>query len=512
MSGWQVRRLVEANPLWGSNGIAFGPDERLYVAQYLAGQVSAVDLASGDVEVIVPPAAPVQAPDDLAFGPDGSMYITDLLPGRVWRRDRHGDWTLVADGLRMPNGIAFAGERLFVNEMIRDGRLLELFPAGGEPRVLTGGLAMGNAMQLGPDGYLYYPHMISAEVFRISPDGGDPELVAAGLHEPVAVRFDRGGALLVVSRGAAGLVTRVDHGGSGDRTIIDSGVVGLDNAAVDAENRLYVSSFASSGVLELHPDGRTREVVRPGLAGPYGVTVDLGGRVHAADHYGPSTLDGEGVVSRELLTFAHGIVADGDVLHLTSQFGQVRSHDPATGDTRVRAAGLDRPLGIAVRSDGVLVVAESGAGRIVTIDADDHVSPYAEGFDRPVDIAFDTEQRLYVSDEQRGTVSRLGTAEPLLDGLEAPQGMAVRGDRLFVVETGRQRLWSLSLTTGAARIELSGLAVGRPARTEPALFSHGMPGVPRPFAGLAVAADGALHLSANGEGTILRLHEEEPVQ
>jgi glucose/arabinose dehydrogenase len=32
-----------------------------------------------------------------------------------------------------------------------------------------------------------------------------------------------------------------------------------------------------------------------------------------------------------------------------------------------------------------------------------------------------------------------------------------------------------------------------------------MPGMARRFAGLAVAADGALLLSANGEGTVLRL-------
>lgn len=87
---WQARRLNPPNPLWGSNGVAFGPDGRLYVAQFLAGQISAVDPASGDVDVVVPMDSPVQSPDDLAFGADGSMYITDLVPGRVWRRSPAG--------------------------------------------------------------------------------------------------------------------------------------------------------------------------------------------------------------------------------------------------------------------------------------------------------------------------------------------------------------------------------------------------------------------------------------
>ncbi|ASO20733.1 sugar lactone lactonase YvrE [Actinoalloteichus hoggarensis] len=43
---WSVQRLNRPNRLWGSNGVAFGPDGRLYVAQFLAGQVSAVDVAS----------------------------------------------------------------------------------------------------------------------------------------------------------------------------------------------------------------------------------------------------------------------------------------------------------------------------------------------------------------------------------------------------------------------------------------------------------------------------------
>ena len=75
----------------GSNGITFGPDARLYVAEFLGGRISAVELTTGRVDVVVPAGGPVQSPDDLAFGSDGSMYITDMTPGRVWRRDPRGD-------------------------------------------------------------------------------------------------------------------------------------------------------------------------------------------------------------------------------------------------------------------------------------------------------------------------------------------------------------------------------------------------------------------------------------
>ncbi|OKJ72680.1 hypothetical protein AMK31_33635 [Streptomyces sp. TSRI0107] len=68
--------------------------------------------------------------------------------------------------------------------------------------------------------------------------------------------------------------------------------------------------------------------------------------------------------------------------------------------------------------------------------------------------------------------------------------------------------------TGEYTVEAEDLPVAPPAgavRPEPALFAHGMPGVPRPFAGLAAGPDGTLLLPANGEGTVLRLRRRHPV-
>ncbi len=521
----QARRLNPPSRLWGSNGVAFGPDGRLYVAQFLAGQISAVDPATGDVDIVVPMDGPVQSPDDLAFGADGSMYIADLVPGRVWRRSPQGEYFLVSAEVKVPNGITCVGDRLFVNEMRPGGRLLELFPDGGEAVVLTEGLALGNAMQLGPDGRLYYPHMMTGQVWRIPPDGGVPEVVAENVHEPVAVRFDQGGVLHVLSRGVEGIVTRIDLHGSGSRTLVTSGLVGLDNAAFDADNRMFVSSYAAGGVTELHPDGRTREIVPRGLDGPYGITVDLGGTVYVADHYRLTTPEpsdggamGDADRAGDLTTlnllppFVHGLAGAGGFVHITSQYGDVHTYDPGLGGTRQRATGLDQPVGITVGPDGSLVVAEAGAGRVVAIDDSDTVTVLTEGLDHPVDVAFDTAGHCYVSDDRLGALLRIGedgTAEVVADELGAPQGLAVRGDELFAVDVEHRRLWAVSLTTGESRVDAEDLPVGPPPgtapRTEPALFTHGMPGSPPPFAGLAVAPDGSLFLSANGEGSVWQL-------
>ena len=485
-----MERLIAPTPLRGSNGITFGPGGRLYVAEFLPGRISSVDVGTGEVQTVIAPDGPLQAPDDLAFGADGTMYITDLSPGRVWQLELNGDLTILAEGLANPNGIAVAGNRVFVNEMTFGGRLLEV--TGGRQRVLAEGLMMGNAMQAGPDGYLYYPHMFPGEVYRIPLDGGTPELVADDVPQTVAVRLDAAGALYVLLIDEAGTIVRIEDGA---RTTITTAVPGLDNAAFGADGRMFVSSFAGGGITEVLPSGGTREVVPHGLAGPFDVTVDATGAVVTADHY---RIDGA------LRPFAHGIAADGGHLHFTSQYGQVGTFDRVSRSARNRAESLDQPRGIAVRSDGALIVAEAGAGRVLAVSVTDVVTVLADGLGRPSGVAVDAGDRIHVTDEENGTVFRLDDGKPvaLAEDLDTPQGLAFSGGRLFVAEAGRRRVVEVGATV---RVVAEDLPIPLPRQVRPALFGHGLPGVPQPFAGLAAGPEGSLYLAAAAEGTVVRL-------
>lgn len=511
---WTITRLVEPNPLWGANGIAFGPDGRLYVAQFIGGPISAVDTVTGDVEVVVPLGSPVRSPDDLAFGADGSMYIADLVPGRVWRRTADGELDLVSDAVVAPNGITTVGNRLFVNEMRTGGRLFELFPDGGEPVVLTDGLAWGNAMQLGPDGFLYYPHMTTGEVWRIPPDGGSPALVAGEVDAPVAVRFDRAGTLVVLSYGPDGLITRVDLEG-GARSVVRTGIVGLDNAAFDADNRMFVSSFAQGGISEVLDGGATRPVVRRGLNGPYGIAADRHGTVYVTDHFTLATVTGDGdidtvgTMAAGVPLFVRGVAADGNRLVLTTGIGTVHTYDPAGRTNRERASGLREPTGVAIGRDGEVVVAESGAGRVLVIDAGDAVTVLAEGLDHPAGVAVAQDGTCYVSDDRLGVVSRLdeGEAVPVATDLGTPQGLVLRDGDLFTVDASGRRLLRISPATGECTVEVDRLAVGLPPGVEPPdpVSAAGSASLPAQFADLAVAPDGSLLVATNGDGSVLRL-------
>lgn len=518
-SRWNLERLNGANQLWGSNGVAFGPDGRLHVAQFLAGQISAVDVATGQVEIVVPMDSPVQTPDDLAFGADGTMYIADIAPSRVWKRTPDGEYTLISESVRQPNGITCVGDRLFVNEMRLDGRLFELFPAGGEPRLLAGGLSLGNAMQLGPDGQLYYPHMLDNQVWRVSPEGGQPELVAEELDGPVAVRFDKAGELLVVSRGPHGVISRIDRR-DGERSIIRTGLAGLDNAAFDEQNRMYVSSFAHGGITEVQENGRTRDIVRQGLNGPFGVTTDRRGTIYAVDHFSLASTDRSGdiasvdVATGSLPTYARTAAGDGDVLQLTTMAGAVHAYDPRRKTSRVRARDLGELAGIAVGSDGRVVVASPDAGQVFALDDSDEVRVLADGLASPVGVTIDEGGICYVTDDLLGQVLRLDAEGPVVvhEGLAAPQGIACTAGELYVVEVEARRLTRISLDDGSTTTEAEDLAVGLPPGIERAapVVTDGFVGRPRPFADLSATSDGALLIAANGEGSVLRLEPKAP--
>ena len=81
--GWSLERLTPPSRLYGANGLATGPDGRLYVAQVGGSQVSAIDVDTGTISTISPMGGAIVAPDDLVFDDAGNLYLTEITEGRV---------------------------------------------------------------------------------------------------------------------------------------------------------------------------------------------------------------------------------------------------------------------------------------------------------------------------------------------------------------------------------------------------------------------------------------------
>ncbi|RDI56098.1 SMP-30/gluconolactonase/LRE family protein [Nocardia mexicana] len=512
--GWRLQRLTPPSRLFGANGLRTGPDGRIYVAQVAGSQISALDIATGELETISAKGGEIVAPDDLAFDPEGNLVATEYMDARVSLRGTDGRTRVLRDDLPGANGITVHRGRLFVDECRIGGRLLEIPFDGGTPRVLQDNLPMPNAMEVGPDGLLYYPVMGTNDIWRIDPDGGTPERVAGDLGAPDSVKFDAQGCL-VSTQAQTGEVLRIDPR-TGDRKVLARLEPGLDNCAFVGD-RLFVSHF-SGAITEILTGGETRGVLEGGLLWPLDLTVGHDGGLYVADGTFFYVLrDGELHTVASLFSagnpgYVRGVTAvgTGEFVCATST-GQISRYRPGTAaEPEVVADGFDQLYGVAVATDGTIVAAELGAGRVLAVRAG-QVEVLASGLNQPRGVAFGPDGTVLVSESGAGRVVAVTAAgvDTVVDGLANPHGILLRDRQLHIVDADAKALVRVDLETKARTTLAAGLPVGAPPGVSPKPL-HGTPplsGPMGPFAGIAAGPDGTLYVSADAEGSVLALRE-----
>ncbi|HET9877233.1 MAG TPA: SMP-30/gluconolactonase/LRE family protein [Mycobacterium sp.] len=517
--GWRLERVTAPSRLFGANGLRTGPDGRVYVAQVTGSQISALDVTTGGLATVSARGGDIVAPDDVAFDPSGNLYATEVMDGRVSVLDNAGRSRVLRDDLPCANGITVDRGRLFVGECRAGGRLMELDPGTGAQRILADNLPSPNAMEVGPDGQLYFPVMTANEIWRVDPyaaDPGEPQRVAGDLGVPDAVKFDSKG-FIVSTQVASGQVLRIDPR-SGEQTMLAQLTPGLDNCTF-VGNRLFVSNFTGE-ITEILGGGRVRTVLAGGLNWPLDLAVDNGGDLYVADgtYFYQSGPRGRLHTVGMLFTpgypgFIRGVAAVGPgEFVVTTSGGQVSRYVPAASHSEVLADGFDQLYGVAVRPAGVMV-AELGTGRVLCVRSDT-VDVLASGLRDPVGVAIAPDGACLVTESGVGRVVRVtGSAtQTLVDDLTRPQGILVSGDRLVIVDAGAKQVLAVDLDSGARHIIASGLPIGPPPGVQPKPL-RGMPpfsGPQGPFAGIACGHDGTLFISADGDGSVLALHPTSP--
>jgi DNA-binding beta-propeller fold protein YncE len=98
----------------------------------------------------------------------------------------------------------------------------------------------------------------------------------------------------------------------------------------------------------------------------------------------------------------------------------------------------------------------------------------------------------------------------MLDDLGEPQGLAIAGGRLFVVDVKAKQVVGSDLSGGARQVIGSELPVGAPPGIVPRQLGGvgDMCGPMDTFAGIAAGADGALYVAAAAEGSVIVLRPE----
>jgi len=513
-AGWSLKRLTGPSRLFGANGLRTGPDGRIYIAQVTGSQISALDVATGRLDTISAKGGEITAPDDVAFDPSGNLYATEVMDGRVSMRDAAGRSRVLRDDVPSANGITFHRGRLFIGECREGGRLLELDLNGGAPRVLLENAPSPNAMEVGPDGLLYFPLMGANEIWRIDPEGGTPERVAGDLGVPDAVKFDSSGCI-VSTQVHSGQVLRIDPR-TGARTVLATLNPGLDNLTFVGE-RLFVSNFTGE-IIEILSGGGSRVVLPGGLNWPLDLAVGVDGNLYIADGTYFYVLLGDGTLRTAGMLFSPGYpgflrgiapTAPGEFVVTTSN-GQLARYRPDSNESEVLAEGFDQLYGVAVASADTTVVAELGAGRVLSIRAG-LVEVLASGLSDPVGVAIAPDGACLVAEAGAGRVVKLDGTGTLLDGLRRPEGIVVHDGQIYVVDAGAKELIAFDPDSGVRSTIASDLPVGAPPGVipKPLLGLPPFSGPQGPFAGIAAGPDGTLYVSADADGSVLALRRED---
>lgn len=512
---WTLQQVSGPSRLFGANGLRTGPDGRIYIAQVTGSQISALDLGTGRLETVSAKGGDIIAPDDVAFDASGNLYATEVMDGRVSVRGADGTTRVLRGDVPSANGITFHQGRLFVGECREGGRLMEFDLAGGAPRILLEDVPSPNAMEVGPDGLLYFPVMGANEIWRIDPDQNgpvEPQVVAGGLGVPDSVKFDADGHI-VSTQVASGQVLRIDPR-NGEQTLLAQLTPGLDNCTF-VDGRLFVSNFTGE-ITEISSDG-AQALLPGGLNWPLDLAVSPDGNLYIADGTYFYRVSTDGTLQTVAMLFSpgypgflRGVIASGpgEFIVTTAADTVTRFRPDGAQDevSEVLAGGIDQPYGVALAPDGSVLVVEQGAGRLLSV-RDGSVTVLASGLDTAVGVAIGPDGAPLVS--VVGAVLRIsgGGGTPLVDGLRTPHGILVRDGALYIVDSGSKEVVEYDLDTAARTTIAAGLPVGPPPGVTPKPLK-GMPpfsGPQGPFAGIAAGPDGTLYISGDGDGSVLAL-------
>ncbi|MEZ0338400.1 SMP-30/gluconolactonase/LRE family protein [Mycobacterium sp. pV006] len=236
-------KTVVAEPGGGPNGLAVGPDGKLYCAnnggsmtwvdhgglmapgphdpsRYSGGRIERIDLDTGAVEVVYDSCdgRPLRSPNDIVFDDQGGFWFTDLGITFERTQDRTGLFYGKADGssiteaifpLDCPNGIGLSpdGKRLYTAETFT-GRLISWELSGPGTPVLIPGLAghggtvlrgLGgeremhglDSLAVDGEGWVCVGTLMAGGITAVDPTGGTVEFYPTG--DPLTTNICFGG-------------------------------------------------------------------------------------------------------------------------------------------------------------------------------------------------------------------------------------------------------------------------------------------------------------------------------
>jgi sugar lactone lactonase YvrE len=329
------RKIMEK--MGGLNGFEFGPDDMLYGPLWFKGQVAKVDVDKAELTVV---ADGFKVPAAVNFDSKGNLWVVDTALGQLVRVDpKSGAKKMVAQLKPSLDNLAIDDkDHIFVSNMADNG-IQEVDPeTGAATQVIIGKLALPGGIGVVSDGDKDTIYVADVFAYR-TVDGTTGEVSEpARMHaDGVTLEYPMSatakGNDVLLSSWFTGTVQVIDRK-TGKTTEMLHDFKAPHDAVKLSDGSILVAELGSKSLLRVSGEhGKDRHVVIGGLEGPVGMVA------------GP-----------------------GDAVYVTEAFSGQVSKIESNGEKSVVAKDLKMPEGIALAPDGMLVVAEVGARRIVQID------------------------------------------------------------------------------------------------------------------------------------------------
>ncbi len=374
-------------PIVAPDDVAFDSHGTMYVTEVMNARVCARS-PRGEVRLIadnVPAANGITTYQDRIFmdecRPGGRLF--ELYPdGREPR--------VIAENLPLPNALSVGPDGFLYFPQVYDGEIWRCPLDAGKPERFMDGFAVPTAVKFDRDGLLTTTQAASGEVLKIDIQSGRKTRVATLRPGIDNLAFDDANRLFV-SHFVDGGVAEIDADGN-ERVLAVPGLLGPFDVSVAPDGTIYAADGMC--MLAVTPRGdveRPTQFTAPGFPGFLrGLSVLGGGEVAFTTSAGEAGIlalgSGEPRVLGRDLDELYSVVASegGGLVVAEGGAGRVLELRP-DGDSRVLARGLARPGGLAWGPDGSLFVGEIDAGRVSRLDGG--ASAFADGFDRPHGVA-----------------------------------------------------------------------------------------------------------------------------
>ncbi len=271
----------------------------------------------------------------------------------------------------------------------------------------------------------------------------------SAFSDPFAVAVSIDGTVYVADAGESNRIRKIAPDGT--VTTLAGGSEGFaDGAGASAsfnspsglalanDGNLFVADTGNNRIRQVTPDGHVSTLAGE-FNGPMGIAVDARGNIYVADTYNDRV---------------RMIAPDGQVSTIAG------GGTPGYADGDRASALFDTPCGIAVTTDGAIIVADTGNDRLRKITTDGNVSTLSvsEDLSNPVGLALSHDNFIYVSELDRARVVQIapdGTVREIAgDGFTQPAGIAIgahsdRPAELYLADSGNYLVRKLDQTVGS---------------------------------------------------------------